>query len=286
MEEEEYGQSTHYSFFPGLDSSGVDHLLLAPKTTWRGFRGARPTFPVFDEYPEEEELDLYEGYDARFGGVTSGWENESARIAQDASEGQSLSDKAWKQFPAGQAALAFGRRLRSRISGSRGRYNKNVGKVYFTLRAAPGTHEASFRKIAVEVSETYEVPVSVYRSNASLTATFFDDLPSREQMGRLFPARSHGRLEAAGPSDTGVLLTRSGHSGMRGGKSPFPSSLLGTEAAPKQQYTRYGAQGAGPGTGRIKTSFFEYEGSAIGAAVMGVGALAVLYRAVGGDPLF
>jgi hypothetical protein len=304
MMSDAYGWSTHYSFAPGLDMSEVDHLLVRPKTTWRGYRAIQPSFPLEDAFPEYEsdpefadEFVEYQDEYAQFGAMVPGYAVASHQLLEDANSGAKLPKRTWRDLKAGLAAIAFGRKMRSRIGGIRASANRATGKAYFSLKARmPGTDVDSFRNVASQIADQFGVPVSVHHGRAALTATFYQRLPGasasrrdsmaspwQSKFGRLYPSRQQGRLEPAGPSDPALLVTRSGSSGMRGAKMPYASSLTGHEAAPKAQYTRYGANGH---SSRFRTSYFEYEGPAMGAAVLGVGMLAVMYRAMGGEPIF
>jgi hypothetical protein len=288
-----YGWSTHYSYFPGLDTSEVDHLLVGPKTTWRGYRAVTPTFDLFDEVDDVPEAELYDefaSYDPNYAegfgyvGVPDSIVEQARIFAEAEADGtRSLREGAWNSFYSGQAGREFGRKMGSRLAGAKARVNPSTNRAYFMFRARmPGAHVDSIRRLAAQVADEWEVDVSVYHTNAGVYITFYEDLPQRrEKMGRLYPARQNARLEPSGSADPGLILSRSGSSGMRGARDPYASSLLGVEAAPKPAYTRYGSNQS-----RLRWGSVEYEGPAIGAAVLGVGALAVLYRAVGGDPIF
>ena len=49
MGRDRYGNSSHTGYMPGLGASPVDQYLIHPKTSWRGVRGASPTFSMRDE---------------------------------------------------------------------------------------------------------------------------------------------------------------------------------------------------------------------------------------------
>jgi hypothetical protein len=183
-------------------------------------------------------------------------------------EGTSVPESEWPPHLA-QAASELAKSCRASVG--RARVYRGTGEVVFQFDCVGGADVNRCGVIAEKIAQRHGVA-----SRCENGSVFLSSPQPRGAYGKLYAAEPYGKPQASGPADAGVINSRSGSSGYRGARDPFPSEITGPELQPSD-YSSFGAEGDSAwhnwGRGRVNTPIGEYEGP--GVAIITVGALAL-----------